>query len=196
MSPAGSEKEAYYESAELGRLVLLDWVPHGAEGWFFGQIRRYLATHTSIRGLVMFSDPELRRRNDGSVLLPGHAGTTYQASNASYLGLGTPRWLTLIDGLVFSDRARSKILTLDQGWRYSARQLADAGADPFDPAHDDPAAWLPVALRQARALRRKHGGCHKYAIPVGLNARQRALVKIEGRPLEYPKLHAGQLGLW
>ena len=113
------------------------------------------------------TDPELRRRNDGSVLLPGHAGTTYQASNAAYLGLGTPRWLTLIDGLVFSDRARSKILTLDQGWRYSARQLADAGADPFDPAHDDPAAWLPVALRQARALRRKHGGCHKYAIPVG-----------------------------
>ena len=71
--------------------------------------------------------------------------------NAAYPGLGTPRWLTLIDGPVFSDRARSKILTLDRGGGIRPRQLADAGADPFDPAHDDPAAWLPVALRQAGA---------------------------------------------
>ena len=53
------------------------------ESWFFGEVRRWLAANTTIRGLVMFSDPEMRTRNDGSVLLPGpYVGTSYQASNA------------------------------------------------------------------------------------------------------------------
>ena len=184
------------ESAELGRLIILDQVAHGAESWFFGEVRRWLAANTAIRGLVMFSDPEMRTRNDGSVLLPGHVGTSYQASNARYVGLGTSRWITLVDGLVFSDRARSKVLSLDQGWRYSSQLLVDAGADPLDPAHDDPAEWLPRALKQAGARRRKHGGCHKYVIPVGCNARERERVRIAGPVLDYPKLNLGQLGLF
>jgi hypothetical protein len=184
------------ESSELGRQILLDEVPHGAESWFFAEVRRWLAANTDIRGLVMFSDPEPRTRNDGSVLLPGHVGTSYQAGNARYVGRGTSRWITLVDGLVFSDRARSKVLSLEQGWRYSSQMLVDAGADPLDPARDDPTEWLPRALKQAGARRRKHGGCHKYVMPVGRNARERERVRIAGPALDYPKLDLGQLGLF
>jgi hypothetical protein len=96
---------------------------------------------------------------------------------------------------VFSDRARSKILALDTGWRYSSQLLVDAGADPLDPARDDPQEWLRKALPQAGATRRRHGGCCKYAIPVGRNARERERVIIAGAPHDYPKLNLRQLGL-
>jgi hypothetical protein len=190
------------ESAEMGRQILLDEVPHAAESWFFAEIRRWLAANTTIRGLVMFSDPELRTRNDGSVLLPGHVGTSYQASNARYVGLGSSGWQYLVDGLVFSNRAKSKILALDTGWKYASQMLVDACAGlqeplaPLDPAHDDPAEWLRMALKKAGAKRRKHGGCHKYVIPVGRNAREREQVRIAGPVLDYPKLNLGQLGLF
>lgn len=188
--------EAYYESAEIGRLVLLDQVPHGAEAWFVADVRRWLAANTTIRGLVMHSDPEPREDNDGNIVLLGHAGTTYQALSAPCLGRTSPRRITLVNGLVFSDRARSKILNLEQGWRYAAQQLVDAGADPFDVARDDPREWLPAALRQAGAKRRDHGGCWKYAAAVGVNARQRARVRIAGTPCAYPKLDLGQMKLF
>lgn len=194
--------EANHESAELGRLIILDQVAHGVESWFFAEIRRWLAANTTIRGLVMFSDPEMRTRNDGSVLLPGHVGTSYQASNARYVGLGASGWQILVDGLVFSNRAKSKVLALDTGWKYASQMLVDACADlpeplaPLDPAHDDPAEWLPRALKKAGAKRRKHGGCHKYVIPVGRNARERERVRIAGPVLGYPKLDLRQLGLF
>lgn len=198
--------EPNHESAEMGRQILLDEVPHGVESWFFAEIRRWLAANTTIRGLVMFSDPEVRTRNDGSVLLPGHVGTSYQASNARYVGLGTERWITLVDGLVFSDRARSKVLKLDKGWKYASEMLVTAvgkdehtGEDkiaPLDPGRDDPAEWLAGALKKAGARRRKHNGCHKYVIPVGRNAREREQVRIAGPVLDYPKLNLGQLGLF
>lgn len=188
--------EAYHESAELGRLVLLDQVPHGAEGFFFGEIRRWLARNTPIRGLVMFSDPEPRRRNDNSLLLTGHVGTTYQGANSACLGKSAPQRLTLIDGLVFSRRTRSKILNLEQGWQGATAQLVAAGADPFDVAHDDPRQWLPGALRQADARYMDHGGCWKYALPVGCTARQRGQITIAGPRCDYPKLSRGQLALF
>jgi hypothetical protein len=34
-----------------------------------------------VKGLT---DPEPQARNDGTILFPGHVGTTYQASNARY----------------------------------------------------------------------------------------------------------------
>jgi hypothetical protein len=53
------------------------------ESWFLGQCAR-LAASTGLRGLVMFSDPIPRRRADGTVVMPGHVGVIYQASNAIY----------------------------------------------------------------------------------------------------------------
>jgi hypothetical protein len=166
------------------------------EAWFVADVRRWLAANITIRGLVMHSDPEPREDNDGNIVLLGHAGTTYQALSAPCLGRTSPRRITLVNGLVFSDRARSKILNLEQGWRYAAQQLVEAGADPFDVARDDPREWLPAALRQAGAKRRDHGGCWKYAAAVGVNARQRARVRIAGTPCAYPKLDLGQMKLF
>lgn len=185
----------YYESAEVGRMVLLDWPGHGAETWFFGEVRDWLAKNTDIRGLVMFSDPEPRVRN-GKILLAGHAGTSYQASNAPCVGMSDERWITLINGLVFNDRSRQKILSMDQGWRYVAQMLEDEGADPFDAARDDPREYLAGALRKVGAQRRKHGGCYKYGIVVGVNARQRAKVTMTETRCPYPKLDLGQQRLF
>lgn len=98
------------------------------------------------------------------------------------------------------------MLKLDQGWKYASEMLVTAaGKDertgenkvaPLDPARDDPAEWLAGALKKAGARRRKHGGCHKYVIPVGRNARERERVRIAGPVLGYPKLDLRQLGLF
>lgn len=194
--------EAYYESAEIGRMVLLDWPGHGAESWFLGEVASWLVRHTSIRGLVMFSDPEPRTRNDGSVLLAGHAGTSYQAWNAPCLGMSKASMIVLVDGLVFSNRARAKILNLETGWRYAAQMLTAAAAARgrelamFDPARDDPRIWLPGGLRAAGAVRMEHGGCYKYAQVLGRNPRERRRVTMLGTPQPYPKLDLRQMRLF
>jgi hypothetical protein len=77
------------------------------ESWFLGQCAR-LAAAAGLRGLVMFSDPVERRHADGTIVLPGHVGVTYQATNAVYTGHGTPRTLTMLpDGTVFSTGVRA-----------------------------------------------------------------------------------------
>src|SRR6202042_2664813 len=103
-------------------------VPANGESWFLGQCARQAAS-TGLRGLVMFSDPIPRRRADGTVVMPGHVGVIYQASNAIYTGRGTPRTLTLLpDGTVFSDRAAQKIRRQDSGHHYAEAQLTSLGA--------------------------------------------------------------------
>jgi hypothetical protein len=83
------------------------------------------------------------------------------------------------DGRVFSARAAQKIRTGEQGWRYSAQLLIDAGA----PAPDgDTRGWLRTWLpRVTRAIR--HPGNHRYAWALDRGRR--------GQPpnsLPYPKL--------
>jgi hypothetical protein len=186
--------EPYRESLELGRFVLADEVPANGESWFLGQCGR-LAAATGLRGLVMFSDPVERRRADGTLVMPGHVGVIYEASNAVYTGTGTPRTLTLLpDGTVFSDRAAQKIRRQDHGHDYAERQLITFGAQP-PRAGQNPAAWLAEALAAAHARKIRHPGCHRYAFPLGTR-RQRAAVAIAPRPAPYPKKHLGQLDLF
>ncbi len=184
----------YRESLELGRFVLRDEVPANGESWFLGQCAR-IAADTGLRGLVMFSDPVQRRRADGTLVMPGHVGVIYQASNAVYTGRGTPRTLTLLpDGTVFSDRAAQKIRRHGHGHDYAERQLIAFGARP-PRAGENPATWLADALATVHACKIRHPGCHRYAFPIGTR-RQRAAVTIEPRPVPYPKKHLGQLGLF
>jgi hypothetical protein len=143
----------------------------------------------------MFSDPVPRRRADGTVVMPGHVGVIYQASNAIYTGRGTPRTLTLLpDGTVFSDRAAQKIRRQDSGHHYAERQLTSLGARP-PRAGENPATWLADALATVHARKARHPGCHRYAFPIGTR-RQRAAVTIAPRPAPYPKNHSGQLDLF
>ncbi len=120
--------EPYEESLELGRFVLDDSVASNGESWFLAQAFR-LAAEDGIRGVVSFSDPVPRTTAGGSVIMPGHVGTIYQASNATHTGRGTPRTLALLpDGTVFSDRAKQKIRKGERGHEYAERRLVELGA--------------------------------------------------------------------
>jgi hypothetical protein len=147
------------DSVELGRFVLIDSVPGNGETWFLARAFEHLRQE-GLRGVVSFSDPVERRSEAGEVITPGHVGTIYQAHNAVYLGRGTARTLRLLpSGLVFSDRAASKIRKQERGWRYAADQLIAAGAP--EPS-GDLREWLKLALSlTTRAMR--HPGNHKYA---------------------------------
>lgn len=140
---------------ELGRFVLLDSVPGNGESWFLARAFEHLRRE-GIECLVSHSDPQPRRTAGGELVLPGHVGTIYQATNAIYAGRTKARPLRLLpDGTVFSERAMSKIRSRDRGWRYSVAQLVAAGATP--PTADilpaaELAAWL--ALELPRVTRR------------------------------------------
>lgn len=144
---------------ELGRFVLLDEVPGNGETWFLGQCFRELRRE-GFYGVLSFSDPLPRRRLDGTIVMPGHVGTIYQAFNGVYRQRSRPRYEMLLpDGTSFSERALQKILSRDQGWRYAAETLVRAGADR---PGDDLVSW--ARLWVARLCRRiRHPGKHRYA---------------------------------
>lgn len=178
---------------ELGRFVLLDDVPGNGESWFLARAFEHLRSE-GIECLISHSDPQPRRTAGGELVLPGHVGTIYQATNAVYAGRTKARPLRLLpDGTVFSERAMSKIRSRERGWRYSVAQLVAAGATP--PAADimpaaDLAAWL--ALELPRVTRRvKHHGNHRYLWALDRKLR-RAVAELAARDDEdalipYPK---------
>jgi hypothetical protein len=182
--------EAYEQSLELGRFVLLDQVAANGESWFLGQAFR-LAAAEGVRGVVSFSDPLPRWADDGEdeprLVMPGHVGTIYQASNATYTGRGTARTLTLLrDGTVFSARAAQKVRDQGKGHDYAEQLLIARGATPMR-AGERPAAWLARALEEAGARKVRHRGNHRYAFRIGPNRTLRSAVEINPDPQPYPK---------
>lgn len=172
----------YRESLELGRFVLLDRVPANAESWFLARAFE-LAASDGVRGVVSFSDPVRRYAADGRIVMPGHVGTIYQATNAIYAGRSTPKVMRLLpDGTVLSERAISKIRGGEVGADYAERQIVAAGAKPRGPSQDR-RAWLAGALREVTTVAR-HGGNHRYVFTIG-PARRR--VRIIAPVLPYPK---------
>lgn len=156
--------EPYRESAELGRLVLLDAVPANAETFFVARALR-IAAELGIVACVAFSDP-VRRENrvTGEVVLPGHIGTVYQAANAIYTGRSAPTTkLLLPDGTVLNSRSLQKVRAQERGARGVERRLVALGAAPRRD-DDDPAAWLRRALADIHAHRFRHGGMHRYVL--------------------------------
>jgi hypothetical protein len=178
--------EPYTESLELGRFVLLDRVPANGESWFYAEVRR-LAYAAGLRGIVSFSDPVPRRAADGTQVMPGHVGVIYQASGGLYCGRSTAHTEALMpDGRIFPARAAQKIRAREQGHAYAQAQLVAYGARPMQPG-ERPAAWLAEALNTAGARKHRHPGKHRYAFPLGPNARTRALVAIGHPTGPYPK---------
>lgn len=178
---------------ELGRFVLLDRVPFNAESWMARRCFEVLARE-GLDGVVMFSDPEPRVDAEGRTTFRGHVGTIYQASGAVYGGRATPRTLRLLaDGTAVSARTLSKIRARERGWRYGVEQLVAAGAPA--PANDgaDLAAWLRAVLPLVTRTQR-HGGNHRYLLPVSALARRCLLPlalgarrTLPGCGLPYPK---------
>lgn len=147
-------------AVELGRLVLRDEVPGNGESWFVARAFRLLLAELQIAAVVSYSDPLPRRREDGSVLCPGHVGVVYQALGATYLGRSKARWLYLDrDGRTISERALSKIKAQDRGCVAAEKDLVHRGAEPRSWG-EEPAAWLARVLPTFPRLR--HPGNHVY----------------------------------
>ena len=178
----------YAESLVLSRFVLLDAVPANAESWMLVRVFA-LARRRGLRGVLSFSDPVPRRRTDGTVVMPGHVGLIYQASNAVYLGRATPRTLwRLPDGTVLDDRAQQKIRSRDRGHAYAERLLVAHGATPLRET-ESPAAWLRHWLPQVGRPYR-HRGNHTYAFSLEQPRRVFAATRVLLAPAAlYPKRH-------
>lgn len=175
--------EPYQESLELGRFVLLDAVPANGESWFLARVWE-LAAAEGLRGVVSFSDPVRRASLDGLVVLPGHVGLIYQASNARYLGRATARTLHLLpDGTVLSARALQKVRADERGHAAVERLLVSFGA-PARARDQQGSGWLREALAAARVRSLSHPGNHRYAFVLG---RARTRVQVGLRALPYPK---------
>lgn len=165
---------------ELGRFVLLDDVRANAETWFLARC------HDALRregwaGVVSFSDPHPRATADGRRVFPGHVGTIYQASNATFVGQSRRHGLLLLpDGRSFSRRALSKIRRRERGWRYAVDQLVAAGApEPVG----DLNVWLPQALDLV-VRRVEHPGCLKYVFGLDRAVRR----DVARLAVAYPKM--------
>ena len=182
--------EPYTESLELSRFVLLDEVPHNAESWMLAKAFNLVA-HQGLRGVVAFADPMPRLTASGELVMPGHIGAIYQASNGLHTaGRSTPRTLLLgPDGRVLSARTLSKIRRAECGHEYAERQLVDWGAAPRPPGQ--PAAeWLPGALAAARVTKVRHPGNYRYLFRVGRTRAERSRVVIGMVGAAYPKAAA------
>jgi len=177
----------YSESLELGRLVLADSVPANAESWFLARAFRIASDH-GVRGVVAFSDPLPRATADGTVVMPGHVGCVYQASNATYTGRSTARTLTLLpDGTVLSDRAQQKVRAGEQGHEYVEAQLVALGAAA---PQGDRAIWLRAALAAVGARKVRHPGNHRFVFRLGRDRREQRRVLVSLPALAYPKATA------
>lgn len=150
---------------DLGRLVLLDEVPFNAESWFVSRALSLLRQEKSdVRFVLSYADPVQRRAADGSVLMPGHIGTVYQALSAAYAGRATARTLILSrDGTVLSDRTLSKIRQQDRGADYAERLVTEAGASPRRPG-EEPSAWLQRVLPAFQRLRHPGNLAYVFAL--------------------------------
>lgn len=175
-------------ATELGRLVLLDDVPSNGESWFIARCFELLSDR--VAGVVSYSDPVARRRVDGTVVLPGHVGCVYQATNGIYLGRSKRRSLLLLpDGTVFSERALQKIRKRERGWKHSAGVLEKFGALPLELG--DSGLWLGEWLpRLTRAL--FHPGNHKYGWALDRSLRKGLSRMSVGK---YPKLRDQPLAI-
>ena len=149
------------QGIELGRFVLLDEVGFNAESYFFARTRRLLGIHKpDVRVILAYSDPVRREAESGEVVMPGHVGTIYQATNAAYQGRASSRTLLLdAKGRVVSPRALSKIVSGKRGHAY-ARVLLEEATGTTQRVSETPREWVDRAKCHLRRL--PHPGNHAY----------------------------------
>ncbi|WP_240529881.1 hypothetical protein [Streptomyces mangrovisoli] len=166
--------------------MLLDACPGNAESWFLARCFEALLAD-GVRGIVSFADPVPRRTSSGVLVMPGHVGTIYAASNAVYTGRATARTVKVLpDGTVF-DRTAQKIRRQEQGHEYAVGQLVALGARRPQPG-GDPALWLREALTTVGARNVHHRGAHRFVFRLGRTRREREEIEL-GLPAvrPYPK---------
>lgn len=186
--------QPYTESLELGRFVLADTVPANGETFFLGRAARLLRAD-GVQALVSFSDPHPRRQPAANgIVMPGHVGTIYAAwGGSTYTGRATARTLMLLpDGTTLNSRTLQKIRKQESGHAAAEQLLVDHGATPRT-SDQHPAEWLQTALDDAGVTRHRHGGCHRYVLPVGTPADRRRL-QVDAHAKPYPKQTANPIG--
>lgn len=190
----------YGTACELGRLVLEGppahrgghgipggvRAPANAESWFVTRCLHELAQR-GVQGVVSFADPVPRRRDDGTVLLPGHVGTVYAACNFTYTGRGTARRIIVLpDGTTLNDRSVQKVRAQDRGHAYVEQRLIALGA-AVPRTGENMTGWLRDALETIGAQRLAHRGNHRYAVTLGTTRTARRAVRMILPPLPHPK---------
>jgi hypothetical protein len=158
---------------ELGRFVLLDDVPGNGESWFLARCFEGLRK-SGIECLLSHSDPVRRVAANGNVVMPGHVGTIYQATNAVYAGRARAQKLNLLpDGTVFGERSMSKIRSAERGWEREVEVLVRAGARKPErtATWQDRRDWMWAAIAQV-CRRVDHGGNHRYLWALNKRARK------------------------
>lgn len=174
----------FSQSVECSRFVLLPECPANSESWFLARCFRALLSD-GVRGVVSFADPVPRRTACGDLVMPGHVGTIYAATNAVYTGRATARTVKLLpDGTVFHDRTAQKIRRQEQGSRYAQEQLIALGAPRPRPG-TDPALWLREALAAVGARPVRHRGSHRFVFRLGRTRREREEIRL-GLPAQQP----------
>ncbi len=183
------------EGVELGRFVLLDNVAGHGESWFFARAREILRTR-GYKALLSYSDPMPRRTLAGELVLPGHVGRIYQASNAVYAGRsGNELHVLKPDGRIFSPRSMSKIRKWERGAQKCVDELVAIGATP--PTKRDLAdrdarrAWMWREIF-VTCRRLRHNGNHSYLWALDKRLRRdiekMAAVDADGMRIKYPKM--------
>lgn len=167
---------------ELQRLVLLDDVESNGESWTVAKALEQLRVDLpEVRLVLSYSDPVIRRRLDGSPILPGHVGIVYQALGARYHGRGKRRRLVLAPtGEVVPERAASKLEAGHRGGPGLYRRLIDWGAPPIR-VGESASVWLERALVEGPFRALPHTGNHVYSW-----ALDPTLERARGKP--YPRL--------
>lgn len=176
------------QGAELGRFILLDEVPYNAESYFLaGAFKVLRALRPELRSVVAYSDPMPRASAAGQIILPGHVGIAYQASNARYLGRAAGKTLHLTSsGRALSSRAVSKVRLQEHGAQSAEKMLVRLGAPPRA-VGQHPADWISAVLAGDTFRKVRHPGNHVYAWPLGESAKKSSLLKSFAASMNYPK---------
>lgn len=189
MSYAALEKHCGTRQAvELGRFVLLDDVGANAETWFLSRAFSALRdAKPDVEAVLSYSDPIRRRAADGSLVLPGHVGTIYQAHNARHVGRSKActHWIDQT-GRIVSPRALSKLRNETKGADYAYELLLAAGAPERRPLEDS-RAYVARALEAGPFRRFRHPGNLAYVWAVGSKSERRRTARGFPSPLPYPK---------
>tara|TARA_A100000172_G_scaffold54636_5_gene34802 strand:- start:2936 stop:3718 length:783 start_codon:yes stop_codon:yes gene_type:complete len=177
-----------HEGVELNRLVILDEVASNAETWFLAQCFRVVEQRLpDVRFILSFSDPIPRERPDGSVFMPGHLGTIYQAHNGIYVGKSTSK-ITYIgpQGQTFYRRTLNKLRNGERGRFYVERQLVDIGAPLREPG-EEAADWIDRVIDLGLLRKQSHPGNHAYVWALGNKRQKKQTTRRFKANLPYPK---------
>jgi len=175
------------EAVELARFVLLDDVPANGETWFLARAFALLPSLLGdTRAVLAYSDPVPRRSQDGSVVMPGHYGTIYQAHNARYCGRSRAMpFHVAANGTEIHKRLLDKVRREEQGYDYAYQRLLDCGA-PRRRRGEGGHEYVRRALEVGPFRACRHPGKHAYVWAVG-DSRRATRRALPCAPLAYPK---------